>query len=340
MDPDWETARPMTPPEPTREERAAAAYRRRMGAAVVVSLLLHVAAFVPEWRGDRHRVALEDEAFEPIVIDLQPEPVPQQEPPKRLIDAAVESPTPPDQTDLIAETDSAASDLSDAPPTGDAPRMEAGEFEQLGRTEPVPPPQPPAASAPAEEPVPEPDAPAEETPEPAEEPMVVAANPKRETVRPMEAPRANPQRQQPAPATPPVEPQPPQPSAPVEREARNQTPVEGEAVNAGFLGFEAMRHELAPYMKTVRNAVEKRWKIAIHLKYTGTDPVKSVIECAIAPDGRLVFVDIVEPGSNVTHAVLCKKAIEEAGPFPPFPFEVPEMYRNENLRIRWTFSFL
>jgi hypothetical protein len=64
------------------------------------------------------------------------------------------------------------------------------------------------------------------------------------------------------------------------------------------------------------------------------------VDCAISPSGEVVSVTIVDPGESVSFAPLCKEAIEEAGPFPPFPFEVPEAYRNRNLEIRWTFSFL
>lgn len=143
-----------------------------------------------------------------------------------------------------------------------------------------------------------------------------------------------------APAVPEVLPTPQQPPVPIDRQAPSQTPVEGEAQNYGFLGFEAMRHELAPYMKIVRAAVEKEWKIAIQMKYSGSEPTRAVLDCAISPDGKLVYANIVDPGKSVSHAVLCQKAIEKAGPFPPFPFDVPAMYRNENLQIRWTFSFL
>jgi hypothetical protein len=42
----------------------------------------------------------------------------------------------------------------------------------------------------------------------------------------------------------------------------------------------------------------------------------------------------------MTYAPLCREAIEKAAPFSAFPFKVPEIYRDENLEIRWTFSFL
>jgi hypothetical protein len=108
----------------------------------------------------------------------------------------------------------------------------------------------------------------------------------------------------------------------------------------GFLSFEAMESEFAPYLRDVRNRVERRWKALIQLRYSGSSTTKAVLDCAIDSKGRLVHVTVVEPGDSASYAGLCKEAIERAGPFPPFPFEVPAVYRNKNLEIRWTFSFL
>ena len=54
---------------------------------------------------------------------------------------------------------------------------------------------------------------------------------------------------------------------------------------------------------------------------------ETAIKVAGTPDDRI-------------YAALCKEAIEKAGPFGPFPFVVPDMYRNRNLEIRWSFNFL
>jgi hypothetical protein len=89
----------------------------------------------------------------------------------------------------------------------------------------------------------------------------------------------------------------------------------------------------------VRNTVERRWK-SLMINYSGARTTNAVIDCSIGPDGRLVRVEIVEAGDSATYAALCKRAIQDAGPFKPFPFRVPAIYSEETLDIRWTFSFL
>ena len=101
-----------------------------------------------------------------------------------------------------------------------------------------------------------------------------------------------------------------------------------------------MEDEIAPYLKEVRARVERNWRAALQLRYSGTTPTKAVLECSIRPDGMLEHVRIVEGGDSPTYAPLCKEAIERAAPFPAFPFKVPEIYRERSLQIRWTFSFL
>jgi hypothetical protein len=114
----------------------------------------------------------------------------------------------------------------------------------------------------------------------------------------------------------------------------------GAAEGKGFIGFEALEHELGPYLKEVRDRVERNWRAALEMRFSGASRTQAVLDCAISPQGKLVRVKIVEPGDSPTFAVLCKQAIEKAAPFSPFPFDVPAIYRSQNLEIRWTFSYL
>ncbi|HEX71785.1 MAG TPA: hypothetical protein ENN65_00500, partial [Candidatus Hydrogenedentes bacterium] len=108
----------------------------------------------------------------------------------------------------------------------------------------------------------------------------------------------------------------------------------------GVAGFEAKQDQIAPYLREVRRRVERRWNVALLTRYSGTNPTDAVIDCAIAPDGSLLFARIVGQPQDRVFAALCRAALEQAAPFPPFPFEVPELYREKHLEIRWTFSFL
>ncbi len=93
-------------------------------------------------------------------------------------------------------------------------------------------------------------------------------------------------------------------------------------------------------MKIVKKQVELKWNEMIHTRYSGTSPVKAVIDCAISPSGQLVSVTVVGTHNDHIYSLLCKDAVQRAGPFGPFPFVVPDIYRGKNLEIRWTFSFL
>jgi outer membrane biosynthesis protein TonB len=133
---------------------------------------------------------------------------------------------------------------------------------------------------------------------------------------------------------------PPAPSMPVQELRSSRGRQEGGTFNSGFTSFEANKHELGEYMLHVRSLVEREWRLALRLRYTGVSRTDAVIECSIRPDGTLEYARVLEPGTSLTFAVLCRQAIEQAAPFGPFPFEVPEIYRKENLEITWRFSYL
>jgi outer membrane biosynthesis protein TonB len=323
------------------------AYRRRLKIAAVLSLMLHAScvvlailnpgACIPEPPGLVPKQ-------EPIVVHLQPDDADQ---PMRLVDPAVPSTEVPDDTDLIAETNSKAQDEAASEGDASTPEMnEMDEFDALGGAPLASPASPPIAvvsppaPAPTEEPSAEPE-PVEVEPKPVEGSVAVAPG---ATARAEEES----QDKEPAADLAPNEPA----SERIEIAKAETVPMvagDGGAPRArkrggveaeGFANFEAKQHELAPYLKTIREKVERAWRSALQVRYTGTTPTKAVIACTINPKGDVVKVEIVDGGESVSYGPLCKDAIQSAGPFGPFPFEVPEIYQNENLEIRWTFSFM
>ena len=114
----------------------------------------------------------------------------------------------------------------------------------------------------------------------------------------------------------------------------------GGASESGVLNFEAKSHELGEYMLEVRRRVERQWHAAIQLRYQGVKRAQAVIACSIRPNGTLEYARIEESGDSMTFAIVCKDALERAAPFPKLPFDVPEIYRNENIVIRWKFSYM
>ena len=135
-----------------------------------------------------------------------------------------------------------------------------------------------------------------------------------------------------------------QPAAPMQmptQELRTEKGREGGgAEEKGVTSFAANQHALGDYMLKVRNRVEREWRTALNLKYGGASRTDAVIHCVIRPDGTIESVSIVDAGKSMTYAVLCRDAVKKAGPFGPFPFDVPEVYRTENLEINWKFSYM
>jgi protein TonB len=308
-------------------------FRKRFLIALILSIAAHVLCLTYA----AYRVAHYEIPMRPLIITVNTAPpapsapldapVPPPEP-KSPVDAAQPANQPVKPTDLIAEQDSNARDMnpSNEVSASNAPSVDVvDEFDELN-TAPAPK-SPPHAEQKAKSPRTKKDAPKK----------------KKTMVAQVERP--------------PVNEPPPAESDSQQRDegnAGNETPlpaadaegkpsrgrVDGNVRNLGFLGFEAIRSEVAPYLKEVRKRVERQWHAALQMRYSGTTPTRAVIQCAIAPDGRLIQADIVEAGDSPTYAALCKQAIKNAAPFPAFPFQVPEMYRSKDLEIRWTFDFL
>ena len=295
--------------------------------------------------------------------------------PKELAESTAPTTEPPSDSNLIAETDSQAQDMSNVEGTRNAPFFkQASEMDILAHA-PSPastppsspsPPTPPSQPSPAQPPQPSPAAtpPAPKTkPAPSAQPpeppaQVIVANTPNPTLntkptapKPAETTPetpASPPSSQPAPQaafTPPVSPlalpkTQASNGAEVPQSGPSRGQVDGGVKNEGFVAYEAIRDKIAPYLKVIRDRVELNWQTALHLKYLGTSPTKAVLDCSIGSDGKIVSISIVDAGDATGYAPICKEAIERAGPFDPFPFKVPDMYQNKNLEIRWTFSFL
>lgn len=347
-------------------------YNKRITFALLFSLLVHVVSVAvwTQWPAERGVPARAPKP-EPLVVTLNPQPP---QPIRRLVESAAPAERPLEQTDLISDQDTQAQDESER--TGERPQPAAertAEFEDIASPPPAQPaaPTPPTTVARAVPPRPaeEREPPQEETPEPA----------RTETERPPAPPPQQPREPRPEalPILEPVEPAPRKETPDEPAEARQPSedelpepfelaqasppavtaepappslsqPNEGASVardnsgivDRGAFSFEAHQHELGPYLLEVRRKVERRWRANMRLRYSGSGPADAVLECSISPDGRVVDVKILDPGRSATFAFLCKQALEQAAPFSAFPFDVPDVYTDENLVIRWKFSFL
>lgn len=318
--------------------------RRRYAIAWTCSLVLHVAAVpilssalvtprlglgpLPEKSGD-------------ILIRFQ-HAEPESKMANRLVDTPVASNEPAQDTDLVSDKNSKAADTADTKEDSNAPHVDRiADFEQLAIL-----PTTTSTPLPLEAEVKEHqdetskdtqdknDSPKKDAAagEPPLEPLQVAM-----LEQSLRKPELSAQIEEYKPSAESAAP----PAQPEAGEAQSsESRVEGGVANSGFLSFEAMRHELAPYLKDVQSRVEKRWRVMLDLKFKGNRAAKAVVDCSISPDGKLVSVEIVNTGDSLAYGPLCKQAIESAAPFPPFPFNVPDVYREKNLEIRWTFNFM
>jgi outer membrane biosynthesis protein TonB len=296
---------------------------------------------------------------EPLVVQLRPQSQERtREENRRLVAPGAPTTDPIPSTDAISTERSKASDMSGSDGEGHAPAVDkVDEFDAPGGGAPhTVAPQPEAKPVEAKKP----EAPAKEAaeekartkapnrPEPSKTPAGVSVSesgakpsPREPKDDAKEKPKTPPQEDMKiAKAEPPVAPLAPPSLAPAVEPGPSHGRVQGGVKNKGFLGFEAERSEMAPYLREIQQRVEKRWRATLQLKYSGVSQTQAVVDCEIGPDGKLVSVQIVDPGNSVSYAPLCKESIEKAGPFSPFPFTVPDAYRSKNLEIRWTFNFM
>ena len=304
-------------------------YSTRMKIAAAFSMLLHAAGVALLQRAYDPKEYIPAAVPEPIVLDLQPDPQPAPAP--QLIDVAIPAETPPDTKERIAEDNAEAMDLAMRESDRPTPLLEQDEFDALPKPLQVPTPPVEASSPPPPEP------PKAEKREKGEEKTaapseMVSQVPKEEdTPHSKDGTSAEKAPEEPikiAQAT-----MPPRPEAGKSRDR-------GGVAKEGQTNFGAIESDIAPYLKHVRTKVEQQWNQMLYTRYSGTSPVKTVIDCAINAQGELVSVTVVGTDNDKLYSALCRDAVQRAGPFGAFPFEVPDIYRGKNLEIRWTFSFL
>ena len=321
-------------------------YRQRITTAIGISLAINLCFAIglaaALFQQPRQLLGLGPRQ-DPLVLNLRPEHREE----VRLVEAPVPSDTAPEDTNLIAEQHSRAADIAPTQGQDSGPAdVTPSEFEELASVPPIPP--APAVPAPAPPPAPTPErtqvarhAETRTQPSaPATRPALAAPDPLDvlEPLIPLE--EESQEAEEPSAMEPfDMAALPPTPAIPAPpRAARGSS--QGAAIGEGFTSFDAIKDDIAPYLRNVKERVERRWREALLTRYSGTTATEATIDCAISPEGEVVSVEVAGTPNDRIYAALCKQAIERAGPFGPFTFEVPEMYRNKNLEIRWTFSFL
>jgi outer membrane biosynthesis protein TonB len=333
-------------------------YRSSIEIAAACSVVIHLAVISGIGYGLQHREAKPAPNQTTMVIALKPPDPTEEKEVKYLVDTVAPAQRPVEKTDLISNQDSQARDNSPEENSDLQPTSETtSEFNELGGAEPVPsvPPVPLQPASPtSSQPVRQEAPPEAETAPPLEDAF------EQNTVAraPVEVPPAT--VEQPATEAPEPEPEPvpepeqeselvpepfqvaqsPIPAQPILAEIDStRTRESGGAKDEGSLSFEANRHELGEYMRRVRRMIRLEWRRGLQIRYRGSGPAEAVIKFGITPSGRLEFAKVVDQGTSITFAAMCKGAIESAGPYPPFPFDVPVEYRTQNLEIQIHFNY-
>lgn len=272
----------------------------------------------------------------PLMLNLRPEPpepppAPPPPPDTRPVQA-VESARPAEQpvetTNLRSDVNTNAADLTAHDGERPGPALEEDTLASL----PIPAGAASSAAAPERPPGKE-TKPAPEPEEPGSVPApAVAADdaPEGDEVEESSASPAPAEATQVARATP--------PGAEYPQPARG--PAGGRSMEEDYIGFEAIQDDVAAYfLKHVKPVIRRNWITNLLTRYTGTTRTKAMIALAIAPDGHIAKAEVMGAPDDRIFAALCRDAVQKSGPFPPFLFQIPPEYRDQNLVIHCRFQW-
>lgn len=132
----------------------------------------------------------------------------------------------------------------------------------------------------------------------------------------------------------------PSPETSAYKKERIETSASNAASELRVMNYDVIDDKMQRYLRETKRKVEQRWTELIMTQHSGSVYTKTIVYCAIAPDGTLTTVGVVGQPEDRAYAELCRKAIERAAPFGAFSFEIPKVFQGEDLKVRWTFSFL
>lgn len=312
------------------------AYPRRTWIALCVSCMLHLLVVSIGWHHVKGLpVSTNVSTPPPLVFTFPPKPAPV----RRIVETTTSTSEEIAETDLVSDKNSKAQDESEETGEGDAPEVdEVGEVDQLAtppiEATPVLPERPVAKATPQSSSAP---AKSEIVPPKNKNPGTMASA---ETPEKVKTPKPKPIQLAAAPKTPPVAETPLVPK-PIPRMMHiEKGRASGGTSRSGVMNFETKSHELGEYMLEVRRLVEQQWHAAIQLNYQGSKHAESVIACSIRPDGTLEYARIEEKGHSMPYAILCRDAVKRAAPYPTLPFDVPAIYKSQDIEITWRFSYM
>jgi TonB family protein len=117
------------------------------------------------------------------------------------------------------------------------------------------------------------------------------------------------------------------PFAPVESESNVTKPTAGRNDMADMIGKQLSTQEIGRYIAMMKQAIEKRWKVA-------SDPGKvsnPLVEVVLNPNGRVASARIIDSSGNPTLDQTLLAAIYAAEPFQVPPRSQFEPFRVNNI---------
>lgn len=311
-------------------------YRQRLTVSATLSIALNTALLALPWSAGGARLP---EPRAPIILNFEqespaappaPEPTPEQ--PPQAIETTQEATRPVESTNFLSDKNANAADLAPHDGTHPGPRVE--EEDELVSVPMPPPAQPETASE--RTPQKNKQADREDDKDNAETNKKFAASeaPVDESGEFVEGKPADDARKEEALLAR------ANPAAASDAPRRLRGKLDGRVMEQGFVGFEAIRDDVAAYyLEHVKPLVRRNWITNMLARYSGTMRAVAEVEMAISPDGALAYAEIRGKPTNRIFAALCKLSIEQAAPFKPFPFRVPPEYRDQNLVVHCTFHW-
>jgi len=115
---------------------------------------------------------------------------------------------------------------------------------------------------------------------------------------------------------------------------------EGGVERFGDVTFNARKHELGAYIRTLKHRIWLKWFPMVEFKYNSLAITsKTAVGFKVQPDGSLGDIQIVEHRGDEYLKAIATSAVSEAAPFDPLPEGFESLDGEDTLDIVFTFHY-